>query len=274
MLSKRIIGSLIVKDGIVVQSLDFKRYLPVGSPEVAVEFLNQWGVDEIIVLDITASKAGEPDYALVERLAKKTRVPLGYGGGIRTLEAMRRLVAGGADKLVINTAARENSDIVSEAAAVFGQQCIIVSIDVHEGESGVAEAVERALVAQKNGAGEILVRCIERDGSKRGFDPLLVEAIASTVQLPVIAAGGCGSAMHAADALAKGAAAVAIGNILHFTEQSVITIKQQLKQAGVPVRLDTYATYDGFAFDNGRPQKPEDEYLSKLRFEYHPPEII
>lgn len=274
MLSKRIIGSLIVKDGIVVQSLGFRRYLPVGSPEVAVEFLNQWGVDEIVVLDITASKMGEPDYSLVERLAKKTRVPLAYGGGIRRLEAMRRLVAGGADKLVINTAVYENLGIVSEAAAVFGQQCIVVSIDVHEGTNGVTEAITRAKSAEENGAGEILVRCIERDGSKRGFDPLLVEAVASAVQVPVIAAGGCGSATHAADAVAKGAAAVAIGNMLHFTEHSIVTIKQELKQAGVPVRLDTYATYDGFAFEDGRAQKRDDEYLQKLRFEYHPPEII
>jgi len=272
MLSKRIIGSLIVKDGIVVQSLGFSRYLPVGSPEVAVEFLNQWGVDEIVVLDITASAAGEPNYALVERLAKKVRVPLAYGGGIRSLDAMRRLIAGGADKLVVNTAAKDNPSLIQEGAAVFGDQCIVVSIDVHEG--GAAEATERAMAAQKMGAGEILLRIVERDGSKKGFDTGVLKAVANAVQVPVIAAGGCGSAAHAAEALAAGAAAVAIGNMLHFSEHSVVTIKQELKQAGVPVRLDTYATYDGFAFDNGRAQKRDDEYLSKLRFEYHPPEII
>lgn len=261
-----------MRDGIVVQSLGFSRYLPVGSPEVAVEFLNQWGVDEIVVLDITASKANEPNYALVERLAKKVRVPLAYGGGIRSLDAMRRLIAGGADKLVINTAARENPTLIQEGAAVFGEQCIVVSIDVHEG--GAAEAVERATTAEKTGAGEILLRTIERDGSKKGFDAVTLEAVAKAVQVPVIAAGGCGTALHAAEAIAAGAAAVAIGNLLHFTEHSVVTIKQQLKQAGVLVRLDTYATYDGFTFDRDRAQKRDDEYLSKLRFEYHPPEII
>jgi len=272
MLSKRIIGSLIVKEGIVVQSLSFSRYLPVGSPEVAVEFLNQWGVDEIVVLDITASAAGEPNYALVERLAQRVRVPLAYGGGIRSLEAMRRLIAGGADKLVVNTAAKDNPSLIQEGAAVFGDQCIVVSIDVHEG--GAAGATERAMAAQKMGAGEILLRTIERDGSKKGFDTDALKAVANAVQVPVIAAGGCGAAAHVADAFGSGAAAVAIGNMLHFTEHSVVTIKQELKQAGVPVRLDTYATYDGFAFESGRVQKRDDEYLQKLRFEYHPPEII
>ena len=273
MLSKRIIGSLIVKDSIVVQSIGFSRYLPVGSPEVAVEFLNSWGVDEIVVLDITASQKGEPDYALVERLAGKVRVPLAVGGGIRSLEAMRRLIAGGADKLVINTAARETPELIREGAAVFGEQCIVVSIDVHEGEA--QEAVRRALSAQDMGAGEILLRTIERDGSKRGFDTAAIEAVAQGVRVPVIAAGGCGSAAHAADAVTRGADAVAIGNMLHFSEHSVVTVKQQLKQAGLLVRLDTYATYEGFAFDEaGRVQKRDDGYLSKLRFEYHPPEII
>lgn len=274
MLSKRIIGSLIVKDGIVVQSLGFKRYLPVGSPEVAVEFLNQWGVDEIVVLDITASKEGEPDYTLIEQLARKTRVPLAVGGGIRTVEAMRRLIAGGADKLVLNTAAKEHSELISQTAAVFGEQCIVVSIDVHEGPGGATEARERALEAQKRGAGEILIRCIERDGSKRGLDMELVGAVADAVQIPVIAAGGVGSAAHIREVFTSSVDAVAVGNMLHFSEHSVITLKQELRQAGVLVRLDTYATYDGFDFEADRPQKRDDEYLSKLRFEYHPPEII
>ncbi len=264
-----------MKDGIVVQSIGFSRYLPVGSPEVAVEFLNQWGVDEIVVLDIIASQKRQPNFELVERLAKKTRVPLAVGGGIHTIEDMRRLVAGGADKLIVNTLAKENPELVSKAAAIFGDQCIVVSIDVHEGEAGVTEAVTRAIDAQMKGSGEILVRSIERDGSKQGFDPLLVGAVASAVRVPVIVAGGCGNATHVKEVFDQGAAAVAIGNLLHFTEHSVITIKQELKRAQVPVRLDTYATYDGFSFDSaGRVEKRDDVYLEKLRFEYHPKEII
>ncbi len=275
MLSKRIIGSLIIQEATVVQSFSFEHYLPVGSPEVVVEFLNQWGVDEILVLDITASKKGEPDFTLVERLAKKTRVPLAVGGGVRTLEHMRRLIAGGADKLVINTLAKENPELVSKAASIFGEQCIVVSIDVHEGNEGNTEAVRLAVEARNKGAGEILLRCIERDGSKRGFDPLLTQAVATAVNIPVIASGGAGNVNHIAEAFKLGADAVAVGNMLHFTEHSVITIKQQLKRLGIPVRLDTHATYAHATFDDaGRLQKQGDEVLEKLRFEYYPPEII
>lgn len=270
-MSKRIIGSLILKGGHVVQSIGFSKYLPVGSPEVAVEFLNSWGVDEIVVLEIE----GSIDVELVRRLAKKSYVPLAVGGGIRDIDHMRQLIAGGADKLVINTIAKQDSDFITKAAAIFGDQCIVVSIDVHEGEAGVTEAITRAIEATKSGAGEILLRCIERDGSKKGFDLLLTQAVASAISVPVIAAGGYGSATHAKDAFSAGAEAVAIGNMLHFSEHSVITIKQQLKAMGVPVRLDTYATYEGFEFDElGRPKKLDDARLQKLRFEYHPPETI
>ena len=254
-----------------MQSIGFNRYLPVGNPEVAVEFLNSWGVDEIVVLEIEKTI----DVELVSRLAKKSFVPLAVGGGIQSVEHMRELIAGGADKLVINTAAKEDPGLITQAAAVFGDQCIVVSIDVHEGDAGVTEAVTRAIEATKNGAGEILIRSIERDGSKKGYDLLLTQAVAGAVSVPVIAVGGCGSAAHIKEALDAGAEAAAVGNILHFSEHSVITLKQQLKAMGVPVRLDTYATYEGFAFDeNGRPQKLNDERLQKLRFEYHSPETI
>lgn len=270
-MNKRIIGSLILKSGRVVQSIGFNRYLPVGSPEVAVEFLNSWGVDEIVVLEIEKTI----DVELVRRLAKKSFVPLAVGGGIRTLEHARELIAGGADKLVINTIAKEDPSFITEAAAVFGDQCIIVSIDVHDGDAGVTEAVTRAIEATKSGAGEILIRSIERDGSKKGYDLLLTQAVAGAVSVPVIAAGGCGGALHIKEALDAGAEAAAVGNMLHFSEHSVVTIKQRLKAMGVPVRLDTYATYEGFEFDElGRPHKLDDVRLQKLRFEYHPPETI
>lgn len=268
-MNKRIIGSLILKSGHVVQSVGFARYLPVGSPEIAVEFLNNWGVDEIVVLEIEKTI----DVELVRRLAKKSFVPLAVGGGIQSVEHMRELIAGGADKLVINTIAKEDPSFITKAAAVFGDQCIIVSIDVHEGE--VAEAVARAKEAAQSGAGEILIRTIERDGSKKGYDTEVVKAVAEVVPVPVIAAGGCGAPAHIKDAFDAGAEAVAVGNMLHFSEHSVTTTKAALKVMGVSVRHDTHATYEGFDFDDrGRPQKRDDAYLEKLRFEYHPPETI
>lgn len=274
MLAKRIIGSLILQDGVVVQSIGMSRYLPVGSPEVAVEFLDQWGADEIVVLEIGERRARqEPDFALVEALSKKCSVPLSIGGGINSLDTMRRLIQGGADKLVINRAALERPEIISEAAAVFGNQCIIVSIDVQKG--GEPQAVAQAVAAATLGAGEILLRSAERDGAKSGYDVALVRAVANAVSVPVIAAGGCGAPQHIAEVFEAGAEAAAVGNYFHFTEQSVNTTKAALRAQGVPVRLDTYADYQGFAFDkSGRPAKRDDAYLEKLRFEYHPPEII
>ena len=192
---------------------------------------------------------------------------------------MRRLIAGGADKLVLKTLAKENLELVSKAASIFGDQCIVVSIDVHEGDAGTTEAVRLAVEARNKGAGEILLRCIERDGSKQGFDKSLIKTVTTvipaSIRLPVIAAGGAGSAEHIAEAFDAGADAVAIGNLLHFTEHSVITIKQELRRSGVPVRLDTHATYAQNAFDaDGRLLKQDDVVLERLRFEYHPKEII
>ncbi len=268
-MSKRIIGSLILKGGHVVQSIGFSKYLPVGSPEVAVEFLNSWGVDEIVVLEIE----GGVDLPLVERLAKKSMVPLTIGGGITTIDEMRALIHGGADKISINRAALNTPALITEAASVFGNQCVVVSIDVHAGEED--KALEHARECARLGAGEILLRCVERDGMRQGMDVALIKRVADAVDIPVIAAGGYGSATHAKEAFSAGAEAVAIGNTLHFSEHSVITVKQQLKAIGLPVRLDTYATYEGFEFDElGRPEKLDDARLQKLRFEYHPPETI
>lgn len=272
MITKRIIASLIIKDDTIVQSIGFARYLPVGSPEVAVEFLNAWGADEIVVLDISARERGGPNVALVRRLADKSFVPLSYGGGIDTVAQMRELIQEGADKVVINTAAQRNPALITEAAAVFGNQCVVVSIDVHEG--AVDEAVDRAKLAAGYGAGEILLRTIERDGSKRGYDLELVRAVAGAVDLPVIAAGGCGVPQHAAEVLGVGADAAAVGNMLHFTEHSVATLKAQIKDR-VLVRQDTHATYEQASFDaEGRQRKQDDATLERLRFEYHPKETI
>ena len=289
MLSKRIVASIIVKDGLLVQSIGFARYLPVGSPEIAVEFFNNWGADEIIVLDIGENRARRtPDLALIGALSKKSRVPLTVGGGIDSIESMRALIKGGADKIAINRAAIDDPQIITEAAKIFGNQCVVVSIDVRKNKDGRAEVfvdggtratgkdpISFAKECTALGAGEILIRSIERDGSKSGFDIELVRAVRDAVDVPVIAAGGCGHPQHALEVFQKGKAdAVAIGNMLHFSEHGINTLKAYLRQK-IDVRLDTYATYDTFTFDAlGRPDKRPDAELLKLRFEYHPKEVI
>lgn len=289
MLSKRIIASLIVKDGIVVQSLGFKNYLPVGSPEVSVEFLNAWGVDEIVILDISAAAARQtPDLALISAVSKKSLVPLTVGGGIDSTETIRALIQKGADKVVINRSALENPSLIKEAASIFGSQCIVVSIDARKTSSGHYEVFtdsgrigtgktpsEVAQTSAAAGAGEILIRSIDRDGSKEGFDTDLIRSISQVVHIPVVAAGGCGHPQHIADAFREGYAdAVAVGNFFHFTEHSVTITKAFLKSR-FPIRLDTYATYPHATFDAaGRLMKQDDAVLEKLRFEYHPKEVI
>lgn len=284
MLSKRIIASLTIRDGRVVQSIGFSRFLPVGSPEVAVEFLNAWGADEILVLDISPDRRERgPDFGLIGRLSAKSTVPLTVGGGIGSVAMMRTLIQSGADKVAINTAALENPNIIAEAAAVFGNQCIVVSIDAKEkpdGGYGVhtrpgTDPVAFAAECAANGAGEILIRSVDRDGSKKGYDTTLVRMVADAVGVPVVAAGGCGHPEHAARAFEEGHAdACAVGNMLHFTEESVNTMKAYLRKR-VPVRIDTYASYEHAAFDEaGRVAKYPDPYLEKLRFEYIPEETI
>ncbi|MFA6519689.1 MAG: imidazole glycerol phosphate synthase cyclase subunit [Candidatus Paceibacterota bacterium] len=289
MLSKRIIASLIVKDGIVVQSVGFKKYLPIGSPEIAVEFLNQWGADEIVVVDIEASRENRTlDLGLLARLADKSMVPLTVGGGINSVETIRQLIRMGADKVVINRAAIEHPELIHEAARIFGNQCVVVSIDAKEVGEGRYEAftdsgrtgtgkdpVEVARSCAAQGAGEIFIRSIDRDGSKKGFDTELIRRVSEAVDIPVVAAGGCGHPQHIADAFQNGHAdAVAVGNSFHFTEHSVTIAKAFLK-SDFPIRLDTYATYAHTTFDDaGRLAKQDDAVLEKLRFEYHPKEVI
>lgn len=289
MLSKRIIANLILKDGTVVQSIGFSRYLPVGSPEIAVDFLNQWGADEISVVEIGERRKNKtPDLALVAALSKKSFVPLAVGGGVDSTDSMRALIHGGADKIIINRAAVETPKLISEGAAIFGNQCIVVSIDAKKNAAGAYEVFldsgatptglsPAALAAEceRLGAGEILIRSIERDGSKKGFDIELVHLISEAVSVPVIAAGGCGHPQHMLDVFGSGGAdAVSVGNFFHFTEHSVTAAKAYLKPH-LPIRHDTYATYENFSFDAlGRVTKQPDAYLEKLRFEYHPKETI
>lgn len=291
MLKQRLIAFLPVRDGIVVQSIGFKRYLPVGRPEIAVEFLNQWGIDEIVLVDITATAQGRTiDFGMVREVSKVCFVPLTVGGGIRTVDEMTAAVHSGADKVAINTAAFLRPELVTEGAETFGSQCIIVSIDakaVSEGRpevfltSGtVATGTHPAQLAQRAeryGAGEILLNSIDRDGSKIGYDLGLAQEVAAAVNIPVIICGGVGHPRHFAEALRlPNTSALAAGNYFHFTEHSAITAKAFLKQAQIgDLRLDTYADYLDFAHGpDGRIARKDDAELEMLFFEYHAKEVI
>ncbi len=288
MLKKRIIANVVVKDGIVVQSINFKKYLPVGKPPIALEFLNNWGIDEIILTDISASRKNEkPGFAQIRKATERCHVPLTVGGGIKTIEDIKELMHCGADKISLNQSAIKNPKLITEAAHVFGDQCIVVSVDaVKTGNCyRVYDYVARktidvspddfCLKAQELGAGEILINSVDRDGSYEGFDLELINSVCKKISVPVICCGGAKNANDFIEALTKtNASAVCAANFFHFTEHSVNTTKTNILK-NTDVRLETHADYKENSFDSElRLKKKEDEVLEEMLFIKIEKEII
>jgi cyclase len=288
MLKKRVAATLVVKDGIVVQSIGFKKYLPVGKPAIAIEFLNQWGIDEIILLDISATKENRcPDFKMIREATQKCHVPLAVGGGITCLNHIKELMHCGADKVALNNALVNNPDFVSEAAHVFGDQCIIASIDAIRlnnefkvysyvnGQPLQTTATELAVKAQELGAGEILINSVDRDGSYKGYDLELITSICDVSKVPVICCGGAKNADDFIKVFANSnVSAASAANFYHFTEHSVITTKALINK-NVDVRLETFASYSGAEFNTEkRLTKKQDHVLEEMLFVRIEKEII
>lgn len=290
MLKKRIIGVIVVYNGIAVQSIGFSRYLPIGRPEIVAEYLSNWGVDEIAVADINAYKKASPNVELVRRLSSCCYVPLTYGGGIRTVEDMIVTVQAGADKVMINQAFLSSPELVSMGAERLGVQCITVSVDSIRDQKNRARVydyvsrsateklvVDLALEAQRLGAGEIFLNSPERDGSKTGFDLELARDVANAINIPVTICGGVGTVSHFADGLSiERISAVAAANFFNYTEHSVAHTKQCLIQTyEMSLRHDSYFSYKGTNFSgDGRLCKKDDRELKEMLFEFHPNEVI
>ena len=255
-LAKRIIPCLDVDAGRVVKGVRFVDIRDAGDPVEIARRYDREGADEITFLDITASADGRDTMAhVVERVAGEVFIPLTVGGGIRTVEDIRRLLNAGADKVGINTAAVFRPEFVQEAADRFGAQCIVVSIDAKsvptEGEEPRWEifthggrkptgldALDWAERMQAYGAGEILLTSMDRDGTKQGFDLALTRAVNERVTIPVIASGGVGSLDHLADGVLEGGAdAVLAASIFHFGEYTVRQAKRHMAAQGIEVRL-------------------------------------
>ena len=257
MLAKRIIPCLDVKDGRVVKGVRFLDLADAGDPvEIATRY-DAEGADELTFLDITASHEARPIILdVVSRTAERVFMPLTVGGGVRTVEDIRRLLASGADKVSINTAAVNRRAFVKEAAEKFGDQCIVVAIDAkrvsqpgeplrwdiftHGGRHPTGlDAVDYAREVVALGAGEILLTSMDRDGTRQGFDIALTRAIADAVPVPVIASGGVGTLEHLVEGIRDGhATAVLAASIFHFGEYSVREAKDYMAKAGLPMRLD------------------------------------
>jgi imidazole glycerol-phosphate synthase subunit HisF len=252
MLKKGIIPCLDVKDGRVVKGINFVNLVDAGDPVEQAKVYSDSGADEICFLDITASNENR-DILLdtVQKTAEQCFVPLTVGGGVRSLQDIRNLLLAGADKVSINTAAINNPDLIKQAALQFGSQCIVVAIDAkktsdhkwnvftHGGRKRTElDAVEFALLAQNNGAGEILLTSMDKDGTKSGYDIDLTKTISQTLSIPVIASGGVGTLEHIKDGIVNGgASAVLAASIFHFGEFSIKQVKEYLKSQSVSVRI-------------------------------------
>ena len=268
MLKTRLIPCIITKGSLVVQSFNFNKYLPIGNVKTAIEFFVNWDVDEIVILDIDAYREGRrPNIELVEWAATECFVPLTVGGGICTLEDIRDLLNAGADKVCVNAIARKSPAFISQAAAIYGSQCITVSVDAIQTEQGyrvydhvTKEALdttpaEYAREMEKLGAGEIFLNSVDRDGSRQGYDIDLLNSVSSRLKIPVIACGGVGQVADLAKGVLDGQCqAVAAANIFQHTEHSTIAAKTHLLRSGVQVRLSSNVKYEDFKFDiMGRP---------------------
>lgn len=251
MLSKRIIACLDVRDGQVVKGVRFQQLRHAGDPGELARRYNVEGIDEVVILDITATLEKRQALArTIHSVAREIFLPLTVGGGIRSEEDAAAAVEAGADKVSLNTAALRNPELIATLAKRYGSQAVIVAIDAKRRENGFAvyvrsgttdaarDAVAWAHEAEARGAGEILLTSMDRDGTKAGFDCAMTAAVSDRVNIPVIASGGAGTFDHFTDVFTEGRADAALAaSIFHYAESSVTDLKRHLRAKGIPVRL-------------------------------------
>ena len=252
MLKVRIIPCLDVKDGRVVKGVSFVELRDAGDPVEIARRYDEQGADELTFLDITASSDDRGIiFRIIEQVAEQVFIPLTVGGGVREVQDVRNLLNAGADKVSINTSAVVNPQLVADASARYGSQCIVVAIDAkqvapgkwevftHGGRKATGlDAVEWAKKMQSLGAGEILLTSMDKDGQKSGFDLALTRAVTDALEIPVIASGGVGNLQHLVDGVKQGGAdAVLAASIFHFGEYTVQQAKQFMAKQGIEVRL-------------------------------------
>jgi len=251
MLKNRIIPCLDVKNGRVVKGINFVGLKDAGDPVEQARIYSDNGADEICFLDITASNENRDTiYEVVKETSKRCFVPLTVGGGVRSVDDINKLLNCGADKVSINTAAVQNPSVVIDSSKKFGSQCIVVAIDAkkndesweiftHGGRNSTGiDAIDFAILMEKNGAGELLVTSMDRDGTQKGYDIDLMSSISSSVNIPVIASGGVGNLDHLAEGIKTGkASAVLAASIFHYGKYSIKEAKEYLDSKGIPVRI-------------------------------------
>jgi imidazole glycerol-phosphate synthase subunit HisF len=251
MLTKRIIACLDVRDGQVVKGVQFQELRHAGDPGELARRYNVEGIDEVVILDITATLEKRQALArTIDAVAKEIFLPLTVGGGIRSEDDAAAAIEAGADKVSLNTAALKSPALISTLARRYGSQAVIVAIDAKRRDDGYAvyvrsgtsdaarDAVEWAREAEARGAGEILLTSMDRDGTRSGFDCDMTAAVSDAVDIPVIASGGAGTFDHFTDVFSSGRADAALAaSIFHYAESSVADLKRHLRTHGIPVRL-------------------------------------
>lgn len=251
MLTKRIIPCLDIRDGRVVKGVNFVNLIDAGDPVEVAKTYNAMRADEIVFLDITATHEGRGAMVdVIARAAEEVFIPLTVGGGISSVEDFRQLLMVGADKISINSSAFKNNRLISDAAAKFGSQCVVVAIDAKLNSSGMYEvylgggrvptgkdAIEWAIEAERLGAGEILLTSMDADGTKNGYELNLTRQIADAVGIPVIASGGAGKMSDFKDAFTIGKADAALAaSLFHFKELTIAGLKDYLRGEGIAIR--------------------------------------
>lgn len=250
MLSKRLIACLDVRNGCVVKGVNFEALQAAGDPAALARRYNVEGIDEVVVLDVTATLEGRRAFeATIQAVSRELFIPLTVGGGIRTESDAAAALDAGADKVGVNSAALADPSLLTRLAARYGSQAIVVAIDAKRNgarfdvfaRSGSAstgrDAVEWAIEAEARGAGEVLLTSIDRDGTRAGFDCELTAAVSTAVSIPVIASGGAGTFEHFADVFTAGRADAALAaSVFHFSEHAVAELKGYLLGRGIPVR--------------------------------------
>ena len=251
MLTKRIIACMDVRDGQVVKGVQFQQLRHAGDPAALARRYNVEGIDEVVVLDITATLESRQALArTINAVAHEIFLPLTVGGGIRSEEDAAAAIDAGADKVSLNTAALRQPDLITTLARRYGSQAVIVAIDAKRRDDGFAvyvrsgttdaarDAVAWAREAEARGAGEILLTSMDRDGTKAGFDCEMTAAVSDVVDIPVIASGGAGAVDHFTDVFTRGHADAALAaSIFHYAESSVSELKRHLRASGIAVRL-------------------------------------